>query len=27
MAIAGHTVGNGGYGIDNPFVVYLPVDR
>ncbi|MBS1501974.1 MAG: hypothetical protein JST32_07930, partial [Bacteroidetes bacterium] len=27
MTITGHTVGNSGYGIDNPFVVYSPIDK
>ena len=27
MTIAGHTVGDSGYGIDNPFVIYMPVDH
>ena len=27
MTIAGHTVSNSGYGIDNPFVTFIPVDR
>ena len=27
MTIAGHKVGDNGYGIDNPFVVFIPVDH
>ncbi|HVS93338.1 MAG TPA: hypothetical protein VHE59_14970 [Mucilaginibacter sp.] len=27
MTISEHTVGNGGYGIDNPFIVYSQIDQ
>jgi hypothetical protein len=27
MTIAGHSVGDSGYGIDNPFIIFMPVNR